>query len=112
MAGIHPPSDGGLAADLADLALREGIDLGRVEAPAGHRERIEADLTSGRGEILISRYPDDGGYSVTFGGPGMTWARGRTLDLVEAARAAEAWRAGATLRELAARYPFMSYTEL
>jgi hypothetical protein len=111
MAGNIQPSDGGLAAALVDLARRDGIDVGIVETHPGDRALVDAHLTCSRGDIIISRDPDDG-FVVLFGGPGHEWARGRTSDLREAAQAAQAWRAGVTLRELAQRYPFMSYTGL
>jgi hypothetical protein len=94
------------------LAERHGIDTGPVEARPGARALIDAHLTSERGNIIISLDPGERAFGVLFGGRGHEWARGKTSDLREAAHAAQAWRAGLTLRELAWRYPFMNYTGL
>jgi Family of unknown function (DUF6193) len=103
---------GSLVCALVDLAGRRGIDLGPVEAPPGAREAISAHMSCRRGNIIVYLEPDERTFSVLLGGGGHEWARGETGELLQAARAVEAWRSGVTLRELATRFPFMTYTGL
>ena len=94
---------GGVGPALAAVRERLGIEPGPLEAPNGSLVR------TGNGGVTLLR--GERGFRVTLAGKGFR-AEGVTGDLDEAARALDFWRAGITLRELADRFPFVSYDGL
>jgi hypothetical protein len=104
---------GGLAEALMDLADRHGIDIGPVESRDFAPIHVGVKLTSARGPIAVALQREARAFTAIVNGPVTGYsAIGVTDDLLQVARAAEAWRAGAVLRDLAARFPFMSYDGL
>ncbi len=100
---------GGLAPALRAAAAREDVDLGEMSAPAWPGPDHTVYLTSSRGGMGVSAAPDERRFSIALAGRGHSWAYGDTADLSEVVGVLRAWRDGATLRELGARFPFMTY---
>jgi hypothetical protein len=103
---------GGLPSALRTLAGRRGVDLGDVSAAPGYGPFDAARLNSDRGGIGVVLSPDERRFTVQMSGGGHPWAYGSTDDLTTVVEVAGAWRAGATLRELGARFPFMQYDRM
>jgi hypothetical protein len=102
--GTDSARSGTLAATLEDIARENGLDLGPVEAPSPD----EASMVSqGRG-IGVVREPDAPGYLVQFRGGRHLAAEGVADDLLAAAGAVDAWRAGTPLRDLVTRFSFLT----
>ncbi|MFF3404150.1 DUF6193 family natural product biosynthesis protein [Streptomyces sp. NPDC002659] len=55
---------------------------------------------------------DERWFSISIANDVHVWTEGGTDDLLSLVGVADAWRRGATLRELHERFPFMSHTEL
>jgi hypothetical protein len=103
---------GGLASAMSDVAQRVDADLGQVgvHSPAGRFNSVLLD--SDRGTISVLLGAEKRLFDINIYGEAYPWARGATDDLTAAVQVADAWRRGATLRELAARFPFMTYDSL
>lgn len=104
---------GGLAAALRKVAHAEHLDLGEVKVQNewGRAAFTTARLTSNRGAMAVLLGSDSHRFSISAGQPFQDpgWVSGSTPDLAEAARMLAAWRTGAKIRELAARFPFVEY---
>ncbi|MFU8871599.1 hypothetical protein [Micromonospora sp. SL4-19] len=99
---------GGLAPALAEAAARYQLDLGQVSAPEHGRSRFTcAELTSERGVVCIGLGSQARYFMIDLRVSGQVQARGDATDLLQVAQVADAWRAGSTLGELTARFPFM-----
>jgi len=103
---------GGLAGALADAARADGIDLGRLTVPAGPDGYTNAVMDSDRGRIGVGIGADRRIFAVTISNGVFVWASGVTPDLREVVRMTHRWQAGATLRDLHGRFPFMTYSRL
>jgi len=106
----------GLAAALRAIARETGLDLGPVEPSDqwGRAAFVTARTISDRGPIAVLLGLDKRRFSLSLGSrqAGHGWAEGGTSDLIDAARAIDAWRQGAKLREMAARFAFVEYPPL
>ncbi|MEU5722027.1 hypothetical protein [Micromonospora sp. NPDC047738] len=99
---------GGLAPALADTAAQHQLDLGQVSAPDHGRARFTcAELTSDRGVVCVGLGAQARYFMIDLRVSGEVQARGDATDLLQVAQVADAWRAGTTLAELTARFPFM-----
>ncbi|MEH1164277.1 hypothetical protein V6V47_02690 [Micromonospora sp. CPCC 205539] len=99
---------GGLAPALVDTAARHQLDLGRVTAPEQGRARFTcAELHSDQGVVCIGLGSQARYFMIDIRVSDEVQARGDVMDLVQVAHVAAAWRAGLTLAELTARFPFM-----
>jgi len=99
---------GGLAPALADTAARHQLDVGRVTAPDHGRARFTcAELSSDRGVVCVALGAQARYFMIDLRVSGEVQARGDATDLIQVAQVADAWRAGATLAELTARFRFM-----
>ncbi|WFE40530.1 hypothetical protein [Micromonospora sp. WMMD998] len=99
---------GGLAPALAQTATAHRLDVGQVSAPEQGRSRFTcAELTSDRGVVCVSLGAQARYFMIDLRIDGEVQARGDATDLLQVAQVADAWRAGATLAELTARFPFM-----
>lgn len=99
---------GGLAPALVQTAARHQLDIGQVTAPEQGRSRFTcAEATSGRGVVCVSLGAQARYFMIDLRVDGEVQARGDATDLLQVAQVAAAWRAGCTLAELTARYPFM-----
>lgn len=103
---------GGLAPALRTAAGRAGVDLGDISAPPWPDPFTTVYLSSSRGSIGVVAEPSERRFDVGFSARGHNWAQGSTADLAEVVGAVHAWREGAKLRELAARFPFMRYDRM
>jgi len=103
---------GGLARALADSARAEGIDLGRLMASARSDGYTSVGLESDRGRIVVEIGVNRRMFVVSISNGIIAWAQGSTPNLGEVARVAQSWQAGATLRGLRERCPFMYYSRL
>lgn len=103
---------GGLAPALAATAARQQLDLGEVTAPEQGRARFTcAELNSTRGAVCVGLGSQARYFMIDIRVSGQVQARGDATDLVQVAQVAAAWRAGTTLAELTARFPFMEETK-
>ncbi|SBT66432.1 hypothetical protein GA0070622_3453 [Micromonospora sediminicola] len=99
---------GGLAPALAQTATAHQLEVGRVTAPEQGRSRFTcAEMTSDRGVVCVSLGAQARYFMIDLRVDGEVQARGDATDLLQVAQVAAAWRAGTTLAELTARYPFM-----
>ncbi|MFG1673482.1 hypothetical protein [Micromonospora sp. NPDC049282] len=99
---------GGLAPALAQTATAQQLDVGQVTAPEQGRSRFTcAELTSERGVVCVSLGSQARYFMIDLRVDGEVEARGDATDLLQVAQVADAWRAGTTLAELTARFPFM-----
>jgi hypothetical protein len=99
---------GGLAPALAETAARHQLDVGEVTAPQQGRARFTcAELSSKRGVVCVGLGSQARYFMIDLRVSGEVQARGDATDLVQVAQVADAWRAGTTLAELTARFPFM-----
>ncbi|MDG4800629.1 hypothetical protein [Micromonospora sp. WMMD980] len=99
---------GGLAPALAQTATAHQLDVGQVTAPEQGRSRFTcAELASKRGVVCVSLGSQARYFMIDLRVEGEVEARGDATDLLQVAQVADAWRAGATLAELTARFPFM-----
>ncbi len=103
---------GGIAPALRAAAGRVGVDLGEISTPPWPNPFTTAYLSSGRGGIGVVAEPSERRFDIGFSTHGHNWANGSTADMAEVVGAVHAWREGATLRELAARFPFMTYDRM
>ncbi|WP_144127659.1 DUF6193 family natural product biosynthesis protein [Catellatospora sichuanensis] len=101
---------GDLARAIEKLALLNKIDLGEVTLP--YSSYAPARISAGRGRIGVDLRRDTRLYQIAIAGDSHNWASGETDQLLEVVKVAEAWRRGATLRELNAQFPFMTYTPM
>ncbi|MFC7266480.1 hypothetical protein [Streptomyces lutosisoli] len=99
----------------AELAAALNIELGAEsqhlfttsrERPA----RGPVSLTDGRSRVSVLTGDDT--YVLWFGRENRQWAHGDTQDKRLLAEAARAWLAGTALEEMAARWPFVKFSEL
>ncbi|RLP88940.1 MULTISPECIES: hypothetical protein [unclassified Micromonospora] len=103
---------GGLAPALIEIAARYDLDLGRVTAPEQGRARFTcAELHSGQGVVCVGLGSQARYFMIDLRVSDEVQARGDAMDLVQVAQLAAAWRAGLTLAELTARFPFMEETK-
>ncbi|MGR6319365.1 hypothetical protein Q2K19_29120 [Micromonospora soli] len=99
---------GGLAPALSDTAARHQLDVGQVTAPEQGRARFTcAELTSPRGVVCVGLGSQARYFMIDLRVSGEVQARGDATDLLQVAQVAAAWRAGTTVAELTARFPFM-----
>jgi hypothetical protein len=99
---------GGLAPALTEVAARHGLDLGRVSAPDHGRARFTcAEISSPRGVVCLGLGSQARYFMLDLRVAGEVQARGDATDLLQVAQVAAAWRAGATVAELTARFRFM-----
>ncbi|SCL33144.1 hypothetical protein GA0070624_4666 [Micromonospora rhizosphaerae] len=99
---------GGLASALAETAARHQLDVGRVTAPEQGRSRFTcAELTSEPGTVCVGLGSQARYFMIDVRVAGQVQARGDATDLAQVAQVVAAWRGGATLGDLAARFPFM-----
>ncbi|WP_431976243.1 hypothetical protein [Micromonospora haikouensis] len=101
---------GGLASALALAATRCQADVGRISAPEQGRGRFTcAELRSERGAICVGLGSQARYFMVDISGADGSRADGDTTDLDQVVRIADAWRGGAGLGELRARFPFLDH---
>ncbi|MEU7585363.1 hypothetical protein AB0A95_03580 [Micromonospora sp. NPDC049230] len=99
---------GGLAPALVETGARQGLDLGRVTAPEQGRGRFTcAELHSDQGVVCVKLGSQARYFMIDLRVSGEVLARGDVMDLLQVAKVAAAWRAGLTVAELTARFPFM-----
>ncbi|QLQ36097.1 hypothetical protein [Micromonospora robiginosa] len=99
---------GGLAPALAQTAAAHQLDIGQVSAPEQGRSRFtSAELTSPRGVVCVHLGSQARYFMIDLRVDGEVEARGDATDLLQVAQVAAAWRAGTTLADLTARFPFM-----
>ncbi|MFI7306581.1 hypothetical protein ACIBM8_25485 [Micromonospora aurantiaca] len=99
---------GGLAPALVATAAAHQLDVGEVTAPEQGRSRFTcAEMASPRGVVCVSLGSQARYFMIDLRVDGDVQARGDATDLLQVAQVAAAWRAGITLAELTARYPFM-----
>ncbi|KKK07595.1 hypothetical protein [Micromonospora sp. HK10] len=99
---------GGLAAALADTAARHRLDVGEVTAPDHGRARFTcAELASAHGVVCVGLGAQARYFMIDLRVSDEVQARGDATDLLQVAQVAAAWRAGTTLPELTAAFPFM-----
>ncbi|MEU7753911.1 hypothetical protein [Micromonospora sp. NPDC049171] len=99
---------GGLAPALVETGTRHGLDLGRVTAPEQGRGRFTcAELHSDQGVVCVTLGSQARYFMIDLRVSGEVLARGDVMDLLQVARVAAAWRAGLTVAELTAQFPFM-----
>ncbi|MFE7273878.1 hypothetical protein [Streptomyces sp. NPDC057623] len=105
---------GGLVAALSHEASECGMDLGEI-GPGGSSAAshlISAHLNSDRGPVFVRLGAQERWFSISIESSVRPWAAGGTDDLRTVVKALDAWRKGATLIELNARFPFLGYDEL
>jgi hypothetical protein len=99
---------GGLAPALIETATRHGLDVGRVTAPEQGRARFTcAELHSDEGVVCVKLGSQARYFMIDIRVSGEVLTRGDVMDLAQVAQVAAAWRAGLTIAELTARFPFM-----
>lgn len=99
---------GGLAPALIETAAHHRLDIGRVTAPEQGRARFTcAELHSDQGVVCVGLGSQARYFMIDVRSAGEVLARGDCMDLVQVAQVASAWREGATLAELTARFAFM-----
>ncbi|MFD4866427.1 DUF6193 family natural product biosynthesis protein [Streptomyces sp. NPDC058412] len=103
-------SPAGLVRGIEHIARAQGFDLGEVRTRSGWD--AGAEVSTDRGRVVVSPCAED-----SFGvrirrHHGFVSAEGWTNDLVAAVGVANLWHQGGSLRELHARFPFMSWSEL
>ncbi|MFU8851196.1 hypothetical protein ACNAW0_09470 [Micromonospora sp. SL1-18] len=99
---------GGLAPALVEMAARHQLDLGQVTAPDQGRARFTcAELGSERGVVCVGLGSQARYFMIDLRVSGEVQARGDATDLLQVAQVADAWKAGATLADLTARFRFM-----
>jgi hypothetical protein len=99
---------GGLASALAETAARHGLQVGEVTAPEQGRSRFTcAEVSSERGTVCVGLGSQARYFMIDVRVAEQVQARGDTTDLTQVAHLAAAWRAGATLADLTAAFPFM-----
>lgn len=99
---------GGLAAALADCAALHQLDIGRLSAPETGRSRFtHAEMSCERGVVRVGLGAEARYFMIDISGDGRVRAHGDTCDLLPIAQVVDAWRGGAELAELAARFPFL-----
>ncbi|MFI6793021.1 DUF6193 family natural product biosynthesis protein [Nonomuraea sp. NPDC050383] len=103
---------GGLASAIRQLARDNCIELEKVDAEPGAARYITAKIPLSRGRISVLLGAERRWFSVTIEGNAHVWASGGTNDLLAVVEMADSWRQGVTLRGLADRFPFMSYSRL
>ncbi len=102
---------GGLAPALVETAARHQLDLGQVTAPDHGRARFTcAELSSERGVVCVGLGSQARYFMIDLRVSGEVQARGDATDLLQVAQVADAWRAGATIADLTARFRFMEET--
>ncbi|MET7881112.1 hypothetical protein ABZS52_29785 [Micromonospora profundi] len=102
----------GLAPALIETATTHQLDIGRVTAPDQGRARFTcAELHSDKGVVCVGLGSQARYFMVDLRIDDEVQARGDAMDLLQVAQMAAAWRAGATLAELTARFPFMEATK-
>ncbi|KAB1946422.1 hypothetical protein F8271_06890 [Micromonospora sp. ALFpr18c] len=99
---------GGLAPALIETAAHHQLDIGRVTAPEQGRSRFTcAELHSDQGVACVGLGSQARYFMIDLRVSGEVLARGDVMDLLRVAQVAAAWRAGLTIAELTARFPFM-----
>lgn len=99
---------GGLAPALADAAARHGLDVGQVTAPDHGRARFTcAEVSSPQGVVCVGLGSQARYFMIDLRVAGEVLARGDATDLLQVAQVAAAWRSGASVADLTARFPFM-----
>lgn len=99
---------GGLAPALAAAAARHQLDLGQVTAPDQGRARFTcAEVSCPQGVVCVGLGSQARYFMINLRVAGEVQAHGDATDLVQVAQVAAAWRVGATIAELTARFPFM-----
>jgi len=92
------------------------VDVGDLAPVSDYRGAAykTAKASSGRGDIVIRLGLGRRSFSISLDSSQgvFVWASGETGDLVEVVGLMGAWREGAPLREICARFPFMSYPRL
>ncbi|WP_229403438.1 hypothetical protein [Micromonospora okii] len=100
---------GGLASALAATAARNQLDVGRLSVPEGARARYtQAEMACDRGAVHVRLGSDARYFMINLAGDGRVVAHGDACDLLPVAQVADAWRGGAPLEELAARFAFLT----
>ncbi|WP_036371891.1 hypothetical protein [Micromonospora sp. ATCC 39149] len=101
---------GGLASALALTATRCQTDVGRISAPERGRGRFTcAGLHCDRGTICVGLGSQARYFMIEISGADGCRADGDTTDLDQVVLLAGAWRGGASLGELRARFPFLDH---
>jgi len=108
---------GGLRPALAKAATDLGVDVGELQGDeAGAGTDTGAGAASGpaahRQPLAVHLGAEERWFMVSGWSRGVELIRGRTQDLHEVARAAAAWRSGASLHELHELCPFVTFGEL
>ncbi|WP_405062606.1 DUF6193 family natural product biosynthesis protein [Kribbella sp. NBC_01505] len=102
---------GSLVAALEQTAGGLGVELGEVRGPSSDTATVSGGA-AGRGSYSVCLCAVERWVIVDGWSRGVCLIGGKTKDLQAVTQAAAAWRAGATLRELRDRCPFVSFSEL
>jgi hypothetical protein len=106
---------GGLASAMSQTARTDSADLGEIRAEPGrwgHGRFTTAEVPVHRGTVSVRLGVDERWFSITIADDAHVWTTGGTDDLHKLVGVTDAWRRGATLRELHDRFPFMSCTAM
>ncbi|MFF3850603.1 DUF6193 family natural product biosynthesis protein [Streptomyces sp. NPDC002328] len=106
---------GGLASAMSHTARTDSVDLGEIRTEPGRRGHgrfTAAALPADRGTVSVCLGADERWFSITIADDAHVWTTGGTDDLHQLVGVTDAWRRGATLRELHDRFPFMSCTAM
>jgi len=106
----------GLAATLGRISRELGIELGEIRPTSEWPPAVykTAQVASDRGPMRISLGLGRRFFSVALDNAdaNFVWASGGSTDLRQVVEVLDAWRRGATLRELGESHPFMRYSRL
>jgi hypothetical protein len=102
----------GLAPAIEQVAGEYSIELDRVVEQDAADGAWNVLIGSERGSICVGLGAARRVFIINIGTDRIGWASGSTEDLSLVVRAADSWRKGATLRELHAEFPFMTYSRL
>ncbi|MBY8877992.1 DUF6193 family natural product biosynthesis protein [Actinacidiphila acidipaludis] len=105
---------GGIDAALRRIASDLGLDLGEVPGGAGYAGGgpARSGPDAYRQPLTVHLASEERAFIVSGWSRGVELVRGRTPDLHQVARAAAVWRSGASLHELRALCPFVTFGEL
>ncbi|MDX3451275.1 DUF6193 family natural product biosynthesis protein [Streptomyces sp. ME02-8801-2C] len=104
-------TNGNWVAALRDAAADMHVDLGTVsgpESPTDSRRLIVASVDASRGSVVVTLGEQERVFGIRIWWTGVGEAAfGRTAELQTVVNVAHAWQAGASVRELGDRWPFL-----
>jgi hypothetical protein len=113
-AALYPDlaAAGGLQAALEKAAADLALDAGELLGGTGDMTEASGAAAGRRQPLTVQLGSAERRFTVRGWSRGVELVRGETADLAEVARAAAAWRSGASLRELRGLCPFLDIGEL